>query len=104
MLLVALGSLGLMIAGLAVKSSWAPVAGIAFVVALIASVEGFRNGAAKLAEARAAAGSEHHMSIWSKPVQQDQIERYNATYRATTRSAESETPAQDDDSEHPVAA
>ncbi len=85
MLLLALGSLGLMIAGLALKSELAPVAGIT----LIAAVEGFRNGAAKLREMQADNAAGHHVSIWTKPVEQDEIDRYHATYRDAMRSQDS---------------
>ncbi|OBB20187.1 hypothetical protein A5762_15645 [Mycolicibacterium elephantis] len=89
MLLLALGSLGLMIAGLALKSELAPVAGIAFVITLIAAVEGFRNGAAKLREMQADNAAGHHVSIWTKPVEQEEIDRYHATYRDAMRSQDS---------------
>lgn len=104
LMLVAFAALGLMIAGLAVKSNWAAVAGIAFVISAIASVAGFRTGAAKLAESP---GAGNHMSIWSTPIPPGQLDRYYATYRSAQEPAESHAVtdvAHAQDADHPVAA
>lgn len=45
-MLLSVVAFGLMVAGLALKSELAPVAGIAFVIAAIAAISGFREEAA----------------------------------------------------------
>ncbi|MDA4108444.1 hypothetical protein BHQ17_12450 [Mycolicibacterium holsaticum] len=103
-MLVSFAALGVMIAALAMKSDLAAVAGIAFVISAIASVEGFRSGAARLAESRR---SGEHMSIWSTPIAPEQIDRYRATYRSAPGPTDGDAVtdrAALEDAEQPVAA
>ncbi|MDQ2635368.1 MAG: hypothetical protein M3Y83_00635 [Actinomycetota bacterium] len=76
-------------------------------ISAIASVEGFRNGAAKLAESSGAEGAGDHMSIWSRPIPPEQIDRYHATYRSAKELGESHAVmdlAHAEDADQPVAA
>ncbi len=84
-LLLAFALLGLFTAALATNSGWAAAAGIALGGSLVAAVVGFRTGAAKLSQSSREGAPRHHVSIFSDPIRQEQVDQYNVMYRGGQR-------------------
>jgi hypothetical protein len=82
-LLVLLGfvSLGLFVGALAMSSAFAVIPGVALVALFGVAVAAFRNGSAKLAKSQEAGTIGDNMSIWDRPLLQDQIDSYRLNYR-----------------------
>ncbi len=84
-LLLAFALLGLFPAALANRSGWAALAGVALAGSLVAAVAGFRKGAVKLAQSRKVGDPRHHVSIFSQPLRQEQVDQYYVNYRGGQR-------------------
>jgi hypothetical protein len=82
-LLMAFTSLGVFVAALATGSRWTTIAGVVLIACLAASVAGFRAGARAIARAPAVAEPASAVSIFSTPLQQEQIDRYLKNYRGS---------------------
>ena len=82
-LLVLLGfvSLGLFVAALAMNGAVAVIPGVALGASFGLAVAAFRNGSAKLATSREAGTIGDNVSIWARPLRQEQIDGYHVTYR-----------------------
>jgi hypothetical protein len=82
-LLVLLGfvSLGLFVAALAMSSGFAVIPGVALAAFFGLGVAAFRNGSSKLAASREAGTIGDNMSIWARPLLQEQIDGYHLAYR-----------------------
>jgi cell division protein FtsW (lipid II flippase) len=80
-LLMAFTSLGVFVAALATGSLWTTIAGVVLIACLAASVAGFRAAARTIARCTAVAEPASAVSIFSTPLQQDQIDRYLKNYR-----------------------
>ena len=87
-LLLAFALLGLFVAALAYRSGWAAVAGVALGGSLVAAIVGFRKGAVKLARSRRDGDPRHHVSIFSEPLRQEQVDQYYENYRGGQRRAQ----------------
>lgn len=81
-LLLAFVSLGLFVASLASGSSLAVIAGIATVVCLGLTAVGFRMGAGTLARATKRGLPTHNVSIFSTPLDREEIDQYREQYRS----------------------
>lgn len=94
-LLVLLGFvfLGVFVAALALQSEVAVVLGVALAASFGLAVMSFRNGSAKLAKAREAGTIGDNVSIWARPLRQEQIDGYYVNYRAGLRHAQPKMPA-----------
>ena len=79
LLLMAFAALGLFVAALATGSGLAVVAGLVLIACLAGSVAGFRAAARMLAQTIAQPDSA--VSIFSRPLRQDEIDRYLERYR-----------------------
>ncbi|MDT5005825.1 MAG: hypothetical protein QOJ24_3001 [Mycobacterium sp.] len=80
-LLMAFVSLGAFVAALATESRWTTISGVALVACLAASVAGFRAAGRAVARTTAVAEPASAVSIFSTPLQQEQVDRYLETYR-----------------------
>ncbi|OBB59793.1 hypothetical protein A5757_11955 [Mycobacterium sp. 852013-51886_SCH5428379] len=78
--------LGLFVAALAHGSQLAALAGAALAASLVLGVAGFRAAAAKRAEENEDAGPDHKLTIWSKTLEPEQVDRYLEVNRAKTRA------------------
>jgi hypothetical protein len=67
---------------------WSAVAGVALGGSLVAAVVGFRAGAVKLAQSRKVGDPRHHVSIFSEPLSQEQVDQYYVNYRGGQRRAQ----------------
>jgi hypothetical protein len=95
-LLVLLGFafLGLFVAALAFRSAFAVVMGIGLVASFGLAVAAFRNGSATLATAREAGFIGDNVSIWARPLLEEQIDGYRLNYRPEQRRPQpDEVPA-----------
>ena len=91
-LLVLLGFafLGLFVAALAMKSAFAGILGIALAASFGLAVAAFRNGSATPATACEAGIIGDNVSIWARPLLQEQIDGYYLTYRGGRPRAQPE--------------
>jgi hypothetical protein len=82
-LLVLLGfvCLGLFVAAVAMNSAFAVIPGIALAASFGLAGAAFRNGSAKLATSREAGFIGDDVSIWARPLLQEEIDGYHMTYR-----------------------
>jgi hypothetical protein len=74
--------LGLFVAALAMNSAFAVIPGLALAASFGMAVAAFRNGSAKLATSREAGTVGGNVSIWARPLRQEQIDDYHVAYRA----------------------
>src|SRR4051812_2679671 len=80
-LLMAFVSLGAFVAALATGSHWAAISGVVLIACLAASVVGFRAAGRAIARFTAATEPASAVSIFSTPLQQEQVDRYLKNYR-----------------------
>src|SRR4051794_36434591 len=80
-LLMAFVSLGAFVAALATASRWTAIWGVVLVACLAASVAGFRAAARAVARTTAHAKPASAVSIFSTPLQKEQVDRYLQNYR-----------------------
>ncbi|MEE6165037.1 MULTISPECIES: hypothetical protein [unclassified Mycolicibacterium] len=82
LLLLAFASLGTLVAASAVGSGLAVVASVALAACLTGTVAGFRAGARDLNRAGMTDAPDSAVSMFSKPLHTDEIDRYIETYRS----------------------